>query len=168
MRDVEAGGGQRVGELAREALVERGEHDRGAVLEHLGGVGGAAEHGDRAGRGALGGERRRQRAERRHQALGDDQHAGAARDPLAVRGEHRGQRLGGDGQHDEIVALEVELGGAQDADRLRQLDAGQVAGVLARVAEAPRPARGCGSRGRPRSRREPGRRPGWCPRCRRR
>ena len=42
-----------------------------------------------------------------------------------------GSAADGTAKHDEVVARELEVGGAHDADRLRQLDAGQVLVVAA-------------------------------------
>ena len=94
---VEPGRAQCVGELSAQGAIDRGEHHRAAVLEHLGCVGRAAQGGDRARGAALGHERGGQRAERGHEALGEHEHAGATRDLVALGGHHGGQRAGGDG-----------------------------------------------------------------------
>ena len=123
---LEARGGQGVSELAGEAAIDRGEHHRCAVLEHVGRVGRAPHGGDGARRTALRHERRRQRAERRHEALGEDQDAGPAGDVLAVGGHHRGERPGGDGQADQVVGAELELAGRGDVHGVGQFDARQM------------------------------------------
>ena len=102
------------------------------MLEHLGGIGRSAQRRDRAGGATLGDERRGQCAQRRHEALGQDEHAGALRNPFAVRGEDARQGPGGDRQADEIRVGQPELGGAHHAHRLGQLDARQVGIVPAR------------------------------------
>ena len=110
--DVEAGAREHVGELAaRSASVERGEHDRGAVLERVGGVRGTGERGDRARLHALGGVGGRERAERRHEPLRDDEHAGAlrgSRSPCAASAA--GRSRAGHGEADEVVDGQLELG----------------------------------------------------------
>jgi len=55
-----------------------------------------------------------------------------------VRGQDARQRLGRDGEADDIVALGIELSGAQHADGLGQHDARQVARVLPRGAQLER------------------------------
>ena len=152
-RDVEAGGGERVADLAREGAVGRGEHERGAAVERGGRVGGAAERADGPAGDALGDVGGRQRAERRDEALRAHEHAAARGDLAAVGGDGAGQLGRRDGEDDEVVARELELGGAQDVHVLRQLDPVEVALVAAQLRAASRPARACGSRGPPRGRR---------------
>ncbi len=67
-------------------------------------------------------------------------------------GGDRGRQLGRrDRERDEVVAGELEIGRARTGcTRVGQVDAGQVALVDAGGRRAGRPARGCGSRGRPR------------------
>ena len=130
---VEAGGAERVGDLAAEGGVARADDQRGAVAERAGGVRGPGERADRPRAHALGDEGRRQHAERGHEALGHHEHAGALRDRAAVSRDRGGQRGGRDGEADEVVARELELGRAHDLDRVRQHDAGQVVVVDARL-----------------------------------
>jgi hypothetical protein len=55
--------------------------------------------------------------------------------PLAVGGDHAGQRAGRNGQADEIVGAKLEVGGAGRADRIGQRHAREVLDVLARGPE---------------------------------
>ena len=107
---VEAGGAERVGDLAAEGGVAARRDERGAVAERVGGVRRAGERADRPARYALGHERGRQHPERRHEALGHHEHARALRDRAAVGRDRGGQRGGRDGEGDEVVARELELG----------------------------------------------------------
>ena len=75
--DVEARRGERVAELAAKAPRRRGNHERSAVVEHVGGVRRAAERRHARRAHALGDVGRGQRAERRDEALGHHEHAGA-------------------------------------------------------------------------------------------
>ena len=88
--DVQPGFAQCVAQLAAERAVRAAEHDRGATLDHLGRMGGTAQRGHGPRRTALGYERRRRGAQRRHKTLGQDQHARVARDVLAVGCDHAG------------------------------------------------------------------------------
>src|SRR6185503_13842509 len=94
--------------------------------ERVARVAGAADDADRAGLGALGDVGAGQRAAG-DEPLGEDEHAGAARDARAVRGDRLRQCAGGDGEDDEVVVVELDLGGAAHPDGFGQLDAGQVA-----------------------------------------
>ena len=85
------------------------------MLEHAVGPCRATQHSDRARIAARSGERGRQHAEWRYQPGTGDQHSQATGDLTTVGGQHRRQRRRRDRQTDEIVALEVELGGAQHA-----------------------------------------------------
>src|SRR6202000_2281747 len=87
---VELGGGEDVPQLAGKAAIERGDDHRASALEHLGRVRRAAQDRDRAGLAALSGEGRGQRAQRREDAPGDDQHAGSAGCADPRGGPHRG------------------------------------------------------------------------------
>ena len=79
--DVDAGAlaGRRPSWRAKAASAD-GEHERGAVRERVRRVAGAGEAGDRAGATALGHVGGGKRSQRRDEALGEDEHAGARRD----------------------------------------------------------------------------------------
>ena len=155
---------QRVGELAGEALVQRGQDDRRPVLEHGGGVRRAAEHRHRPRVAALGREGRGQGAQRRDQTLGDDHHADRLemRPPWAA--STPGSALAGTARQ----TMSWPSGCSSAARMTRMLSGsvhpGEVALVLARSSELRSPARGSGSRDRPRARRGRASRPGSCPR----
>ena len=96
---------------------------------------GPARRRHRARADALGDERGGSGAERRHESLRRDEHGGAvahARADLADRGRQARARHG---EHDEVDAGELDLGHGLDVDRLVELEAGQVARVLAAGAE---------------------------------
>ena len=110
----------------------------------------AAQRADGPRRHALGDEGGRQRAERRARGPWT---ARARR--RAARSRRRGRRpwraaRRRDGEADEIVARQLEVGGAHDVHARGQLDAGQVVLVHARGARAASACSACGSRGRPR------------------
>ena len=128
---VEAGGGQRVAQLVPQPSVAAGDDQRGAALQGLRRMGRTREAGDRAGAHPLGHERAGKGPERRRQALGDHQHAGAGRNPPAVCGEDRGQRPGRDGEADQVLGGQLELGGPAHVHRVGEPHAGKVPGVLA-------------------------------------
>ena len=100
------------------------------MFEHLGGVGRTSQDGDRTGGAPLGDECRWERAQRRHEALGEHEQAGAAGDVLAVGRQHGGQRSRWDGEADEIVTAQLELAGPRHSNRVGQRDAWQVNDVL--------------------------------------
>ena len=132
----EAGAVEDLAELVAEVGVGGAEDQGGRAGDGLAGVGRAAEAGDRPRphpfADVLGGEL----ALRGDQALGQQQDRGAPADPVGDRADRLRQRLGGDREADQVEAVELDLGGGPDVDRLRQRHAGQVAAVLA----APRPA----------------------------
>jgi hypothetical protein len=127
---VQTGRAERVGELTTEGAVNRGEHDRCAVLEQIRTARRAPEDRHGPGVAALGGKRRGERAERGHQALGQHQQARPPSDPFAVGGEHRRQRPGRHCKAHEIIGGQLELGCAHDVDRVGQVDTWEVALVL--------------------------------------
>ena len=81
-------------------------------------MGGAAERGDRAGADALVDVLGGKGAERRHEALREHQHRGAAADPVGERADRGGKRRGGDREADEVEAGDLDVGGALDGDRV--------------------------------------------------
>ena len=134
--DRQAAGVEHLAELAAQVAVARGDDHRGADLDRLARVHGAAQAGDRARAHALGHVGARRGAERRHEALGGDQHGAAvahARADLADRG---GQAAAGHGEHDQVDAAELDLAHGLGLDRPVERHAGQVGGVLA-VVEQP-------------------------------
>jgi hypothetical protein len=128
--DVEAGAREYECELVAERVIERGKHDRGAMLERVGRMGWTGECRDGARLHPLGRVGRRERAERRHEPLRDHEHAGALRDVAPVRCERGRQVARGHGEADKIVDCQLQLGGVARLDALRQHDTRQVALVL--------------------------------------
>ena len=77
-----------------------------------------------AGRGAgghpLGDERAGQRSQRRHEALGKDEHVRALRHGWTMGGDRDRQRAGGHGEADEVLRREPQVGRPRDRDALGQ------------------------------------------------
>jgi hypothetical protein len=113
-------------------------HEPGAGLDHLARVRGSADARD-----AVGAERGVEqsggsRAIGRDEPLGERHYPRAIGDSEAAQLlDHLADALGGDGEQDQVRALEVLLLGAEEGDPevARQLDAGEVAPVLVRTAE---------------------------------
>ena len=144
-----AGALEHLGHPVGERLRVRGADQPRPGLDHLARVRGAADARDPLGtEGAL--ERHRgRRAVRRHEPLGQRDHAGACRSrpgasisssasPIPFEGTARNTRSA----RSELVVARAERPHLQP---LRQRHAGQVVRVLARVAPAARPARRCGT-----------------------
>ena len=104
------------------------------MVDRVARVTGPAQDGDGARVGALGDVGARQRAPG-HQALGEDEHAGAARDPGGVGGDGLRQRAGGHGEDHEVVVVELDVRGGAHGHRRGQLDVAEVALVAARDGE---------------------------------
>ena len=87
---VELGGGEGVGQLPGKAPVERRRRPpRRPASSISAALAGPPSTATARALQRSADKRRGQRAQRRHQTLGDDEHAGAAGDPPAVGGDHR-------------------------------------------------------------------------------
>ncbi len=104
----------------------------------------------------------------RDQPLGEQQHRGAAADPVGDRADRLRQRLGGDREADQVEPGELDLGGGPDVDRVRQRDLRQVAAVFALLDQLRDALARCGPRAGPRGRRGRAAPRPRCPSCRRR
>jgi hypothetical protein len=127
----DAGAGEDPGERACELLGGAGGHERGALVDHLLRVRGAADARDALGAEARGQDARRRQAGRGHEALGDRHDRGApadARRPQPV--DHLRQAARGHSQEHVVGAREHGRRGL-DAQARGQLDAGKVPAVLA-------------------------------------
>ena len=129
---VEPRGAERIGDLPAERGIRGGEEQARPAGEAHGPARRAAEdaHGPRLG--AFGHEGRGQRPERRHQSLGEHDHAGAARDMGRVLGHRGRQRAWRHREADDVLMRELDLARAHDAHARGELDARQVLLVAAR------------------------------------
>ena len=100
----EAGAVEDLAELGAQVGVGAAEHQRRRAGGRLARVRGAAEAGDRAGADALGDVPVRQRAHRRDQALGQQQHRRARADAVAERADRGGQAGRRDREADQVAA----------------------------------------------------------------
>ncbi len=115
----QAGAVEDLAELGAQVGVGGAEDERGRAGDRLAGVGRAAEAGDRAGADPLADVLGRELAQRRDQALGQQQHRGAIADPVGDRADRLRQRAGGDREADEVEAGELDLAGLADPQRVR-------------------------------------------------
>ena len=102
-------------DLPAEGGIGGGEDEARAAGERRRAARRAAEGADGPGLGALGHEGARQRPERRHEALGQHDDAGAARDLRRVLGHRARQRARRDREADDVLLRELELAGGDDA-----------------------------------------------------
>ena len=141
----DAGAGEHLGERARELLIARGGHQRGAGVHHLLRVRRATEAGDPLGAEARAQHRRRRQSLGGTRPLATDTTAARLPRPAgAERGDHLAQAARGHRQ-EHVVGARHAGGGRLDAQLRGQLDPRQVDAVLALARRAARPARRCAS-----------------------
>ena len=105
----QAGAVEDLAELAAQVGVGGAEDEGGGAGDRLAGVRGTAEAGDRPGAHPLADVFGRELAQRRDQALGQQQHRGAVADPVGDRADRLRQRARRDREADEVEAGELDL-----------------------------------------------------------